>query len=240
MLCRAMAGEKGKQSSRKVRPRAGKRRKKRSLFILPNIEEDFEDDEFSFLDFPVQRSKSKMCESALVDVQTFSTILSDPAALELADAAPVCGGRRFHRVFSKRDFPVLGEEDGADEDETRQVWLSKHSRYPRNYSRMLVLTEILPVTLIKISLNQLQIQNITLKSKRWNVMYRKNAVLNPLPWQNGVSCRSQFNFIPRVGSCKWKKAFVYRRGGKGPLGPDFGPGPGNARLNVPDRSWRGP
>ena len=29
----------------------------------------------------------------------------------LLDTNPVCGGRRFKRNFSKKDYPLLGEDD---------------------------------------------------------------------------------------------------------------------------------
>ena len=70
-----------------------------------------------------------------IDVNLFSFALQSSSSGCDDLAQSVCGGRRFRRVFSKRDFPILGE----DEDEQRRkehICLSARSRdlIPKNLS----------------------------------------------------------------------------------------------------------
>ena len=62
-------------------------------------------------------------------MQQFSLLLGSlDAEAEAATAVPVCGGRRFRRIFSKRDFPLLGEEEKAEPAEEEHIWISAHSK----------------------------------------------------------------------------------------------------------------
>ena len=44
----------------------------------------------------------------------------------LETASSVCGGRKFRRKFSKKDFPILGDVDETEEKEP--IWLTKRSK----------------------------------------------------------------------------------------------------------------
>nr|ACO12153.1 Dual specificity protein phosphatase 3 [Lepeophtheirus salmonis] len=45
----------------------------------------------------------------------------------MIENVPVCGGRRFKRPFSKKDFPLLGD-DGEEEDPMKCIFLSSLAR----------------------------------------------------------------------------------------------------------------
>ena len=51
-------------------------------------------------------------------------------------ATAVCGGRRFGRKFSKRDYPLLGDEDEAAVSEDKVIVISRlaKERLPKKLS----------------------------------------------------------------------------------------------------------
>ncbi len=59
-----------------------------------------------------------------LSVQKFSFELSKPDPWETS--TPLCGGRRFKRAFSKRDFPLLGQADEDDQDKVEGVDEAAH------------------------------------------------------------------------------------------------------------------
>ena len=65
-----------------------------------------------------------------IDVNLFSFALESSSS-DLTQS--VCGGRRFRRVFSKRDFPILGEDE---EEHKEHICLSARSKdlIPKNLS----------------------------------------------------------------------------------------------------------
>jgi hypothetical protein len=61
--------------------------------------------------------------TASLDIAKFSFSLSNPEV----DCRTVCGGRKFKRHFSKKDYPLLGEEDKESGDKN-PLWLTSRSK----------------------------------------------------------------------------------------------------------------
>ena len=62
-----------------------------------------------------------------VEVDVFRFEIDSPTAASASQ--PVCGGRRFKRRFTKRDFPLLGDDDGDETGERNAIVLSGRSRH---------------------------------------------------------------------------------------------------------------
>ena len=60
------------------------------------------------------------------------SLASDIGTSDSDWSTPTCGGRRFRRIFSKREFPILGEdiEDSKAGRRREYVMLSARSRPP--------------------------------------------------------------------------------------------------------------
>lgn len=78
-------------------------------------------------------------------VELFSFSLSTP----VLDSQPVCGGRKFQRSFSKKDYPLLGEDN---DERVKTKVLPIMDSYPRFYAFVFPVSECERIHLLERSL----------------------------------------------------------------------------------------